>query len=96
MRRLKGIAALTYGIGLLCVPQSASAQTSRFSYSQLMLAGGFSAPTGVDGNGNVFVAGTLNNAVKEIPIGCASNSGIFRDNFFTSRNESATKKEVRA
>ena len=40
------------------------------------LGGGFSSPAGVavDGSGNVFVADTVNNAVKEIPFNCLSSS----------------------
>jgi hypothetical protein len=42
------------------------------------LGGGFSIPYSValDGNGDVFVADTRNNAVKEIPAGCASSSCV--------------------
>ena len=51
---------------------SAMAQTAHFSGAQITLGGGFSAPRGVavDGSGNVYVADSANNAVKEIPAGC--------------------------
>ena len=43
-----------------------------------MLGGGFSTPqeVAVDGSGNVFVADWGNNAVKEMPPGCASSSCV--------------------
>jgi streptogramin lyase len=65
---------LILALGLIGFPQLAAAQTARFSYAQLTLGGGFSGPNGVavDANGNVFVADTINNGVKEIPAGCAS------------------------
>jgi streptogramin lyase len=42
------------------------------------LGGGFSSPLGgaVDASGNVYVADYGNNAVKEIPVGCASASCV--------------------
>jgi CSLREA domain-containing protein len=43
-----------------------------------VLGGGFNSPYGVavDGGGNVYVADQSNNAVKEIPSGCASSSCV--------------------
>jgi sugar lactone lactonase YvrE len=51
---------------------SAIAQSARFNYAQLISNNGFSAPTGVaaDANGNLYVADTGNNAVKEVAPGC--------------------------
>ena len=51
------------------------AQTAHFSYAQIALGGGFLAPSGVavDGSGNLYVAEYDNNAVKEMPAGCASS-----------------------
>ena len=62
----------------LALPAGARAQTAQFSYAQVLLAGGFSNPSGVavDASGNVFVADTSNNAVKEIPVGCAASSCV--------------------
>jgi streptogramin lyase len=42
------------------------------------LGGGFTYPEGVavDGTGNVYIADTENNAVKEMPPGCASSSCV--------------------
>jgi hypothetical protein len=53
-------------------------QVSFLPGSQSTLGSGFSYPFGVavDGSGNVFVADTYNNAVKEIPPGCLSFSCI--------------------
>ena len=47
---------------------SAEAQTAHFSWAITTLGSNFSNPSGVavDANGNVFVADTNNNAVKEI------------------------------
>ncbi len=47
-------------------------QTAHFSYAQLALSNGLSAPSGIvaDARGNVYVADTGNNAVKEIAPGC--------------------------
>ena len=44
--------------------------------TQSTLGGGFNIPEGlaVDGSGNVYVAERSNNAVKEMPAGCASSS----------------------
>ena len=53
---------------LLALLANAGAQTAHFSYAQTALRISITSPSGlaVDGNGNVFVADTLNNAVKEI------------------------------
>ncbi|QEE26922.1 hypothetical protein FTW19_02220 [Terriglobus albidus] len=50
-------------------PAQARAQTASFSNAIQSLGSGFNSPEGVavDGNGNVFVADTANNAVKKIP-----------------------------
>jgi streptogramin lyase len=47
---------------------SAEAQTAHFSGAVISLGSGFNLPSGVamDGSGNVFVADSINNAVKEI------------------------------
>jgi secreted PhoX family phosphatase len=47
---------------------SAEAQTAHFSWAVSTLGNGFSFPNGValDGSGNVFVADTDNNTVKEV------------------------------
>jgi streptogramin lyase len=64
--------ALIYGVGsgpqLSFGPPAAPAT----------LGGGFSTPEGVtvDGSGNVYLADTANNAVKEIPSGCATASCV--------------------
>jgi hypothetical protein len=65
LRRLAGVAAL---ITLFFAGISLSAQTVHFSGAIRTLGSGFNAPTGVavDGSGNVFVADTNNNAVKEM------------------------------
>jgi streptogramin lyase len=54
------------------------AQTASFSYAIAVLGGGFNYPSGVavDGGGNVYVADWDNNAVKEMPAGCASASCV--------------------
>jgi DNA-binding beta-propeller fold protein YncE len=65
----------------------AFAQTASFSYAIAVLGGGFSKPYGVavDGSGNVYVADFFNNAVKEMPAGCASSSCVttLGSGFFT-------------
>ena len=63
---------------LLAFPVHAGAQTAHFSYAQVTLAGSFSNPNGVavDNSGNVFIADTSNNAVKEIPSGCTASTCI--------------------
>ena len=52
----------------------AFAQTASFSYAIAVLGGGFNLPTGVavDGSGNVYLADSDKNAVKEMPAGCDS------------------------
>ena len=59
---------------LLLLAASAGAQTAHFSYAKFPLGAGLLNPSGVavDGSGNVYVADTDNNAVKEIPAGCVS------------------------
>jgi sugar lactone lactonase YvrE len=54
------------------------AQTAYFAGAVTTLGGGFSGPEGVavDGSGNVYVADFGNNAVKEMPLGCASSSCV--------------------
>src|ERR1700676_5406767 len=66
---------LLLGTGLT---MSAGAQAAHFSYAQVTVGGGFNNPAGVavDGNGNVFLADTGNNAVKEIPSGCVTSSCV--------------------
>jgi len=56
----------------------AHAQTAHFSYAQMILGGGFSAPSGiaVDGNGDVFVVDPGSNSVKEVPAGCLRASCV--------------------
>jgi sugar lactone lactonase YvrE len=57
------VAALLSGMGKIAL-----AQTAYFSGAQTTLGTGFSYPAAVavDGNGNVYVADTLNNAVEEV------------------------------
>src|ERR1035437_7820843 len=47
-------------------------QAAHFNYAQLTSNNGFSAPAGVgvDASGNIYVADTGNNAVKEVAPGC--------------------------
>lgn len=66
---------------LLLSPLSLSplhAQTAYFSGAVSSLGGGFGLPRGVavDGRGNVYVADEVDQAVKEIPPGCASSSCV--------------------
>jgi large repetitive protein len=60
--------SLVLTIWMLALPVNAGAQTAHFSYAPVTLGSGFYQPLGVtvDNNGNVFVADTFNNAVKEI------------------------------
>lgn len=55
-----------------------SAQTAHFSGTIKTLGGGFNSPAGitVDGKGDVFVADSANNQVKEIPAGCITASCV--------------------
>src|ERR1017187_8610346 len=60
---------------LLVIPAlsvDGAAQTVHFNYAQLTSNNGFSAPigVGVDASGNLYVADTGNNAVKEVAPGC--------------------------
>src|ERR1019366_4915223 len=57
---------------LLAWPGKAGAQAAHFNYAQLASSNGFSAPAGVgvDASGNLYVADTGNNAVKEVAPGC--------------------------
>jgi sugar lactone lactonase YvrE len=57
---------------------SLEAQTAYFSGAVTSLGGGFKGPSGValDASGNLYVADSLNNAVYEIPPGCASASCV--------------------
>ena len=61
---------LTIGVGIC----PASVVTAHFSGAQIALGGGFSQPRGVavDSSGNVYVADSAHNQVKEIPAGCFS------------------------
>ena len=54
------------------------AQTAYFAGAVTTLGGGFAGPNGVavDASGNVYVADTGNNAVEQIPVGCASSSCV--------------------
>jgi len=63
--------AYVHGIG-------SGPQLSFLPGSQSTVGGGFSSPgsLAVDGNGNVYVADTLNNALKEIPPGCLTASCV--------------------
>ncbi len=67
--------AIVLGVVFCC---AASAQTAHFSGAQITLGGGFSAPRGVavDTSGNVYVADSGNNEVKEIPAGCLTASCV--------------------
>jgi hypothetical protein len=68
-KRSKLVALCAALVVLLCGAGSiASAQTAYFSGAQTTLGGGFSLPAGVavDSSGNVYVADTNDNAVKEI------------------------------
>ncbi|MGD0730163.1 MAG: NHL repeat-containing protein, partial [Terracidiphilus sp.] len=60
---------------ILAVPAlsvNVAAQVAQFNFAQLTLNNGFSAPAGVgvDASGNIYVADTGNNAVKEVAPGC--------------------------
>ncbi len=72
------IVAMVLTLLLLSVPVRAGAQTAHFSYAQVALGGGFNDPgaVAVDGSGDVFVADSGNNAVKEIPPGCVTSSCV--------------------
>jgi large repetitive protein len=63
---------------LALTPVAAQAQAAQFSYAIAQLGGGFNSPSGVavDGSGNIYVADSNNNAVKEIPAGCTSSSCV--------------------
>jgi streptogramin lyase len=69
------LGALLLGGLAQCPLQS---QTAYFGGAVTTLGGGFFAPWGVavDGSGNVYVADSDNNAVKEMPAGCASSSCV--------------------
>jgi hypothetical protein len=72
---LGAIAPLALSLGMIA---GAQAPTVHYSPSILTLGGGFSSPSGVaaDSSGSVYVAETGNNAVKEVPVGCASASCV--------------------
>jgi sugar lactone lactonase YvrE len=74
--RRYGLLLVTILLGLCAV--GARAQTASFSYAIAALGGGFGIAEGVavDRSGNVYVADTSNNAVKEMPAGCASSSCV--------------------
>ena len=63
---------------LILAPAMARAQAAQFSYAVANWGGGFNLPFGValDSSGNVYVADANNNAVKEIPAGCASSACV--------------------
>ena len=69
---------LLLALASLMLPAAARAQTASFNYPITTLGGGFNSPEGVavDGRGNVYVADTGNNTVKEMPAGCASSSCV--------------------
>ncbi len=74
---------VTLGIGLVLLVicagmRTASAQTAQFSYAITTLGGGIGSPEGValDKSGNIYVTDDADNAVKEIPLGCASSSCV--------------------
>lgn len=56
----------------------ACAQTAAFFGERITLDGGFSSPEGVavDVSGNVYIADTNGNAVKEVPVGCTGLSCV--------------------
>ncbi len=70
-------ASLTIALGFVFC-SVASGQTAHFSGAQITLGGGFNAPRGVavDTSGNVYVADSGNNEVKEIPAGCLTASCV--------------------
>ena len=63
--------AYVYGAGI-------GPQVAFLPVNESALGGGFFIPDGlaVDGSGNVYVADENHNAVKEIPLGCASDSCV--------------------
>jgi large repetitive protein len=72
------ILATVYVYGTGSGPQIAFVPPSGGSIPKSTLGGGFNQPFGVavDGSGNVYVANTNNNAVTEMPSGCASASCV--------------------
>jgi len=74
--KLGAVCLLLAMLAVVCLPQTAQAQTA--AYSGQPLGGGFYIPYGVavDGSGNVYVADTDNSLVKEMPAGCASSSCV--------------------
>jgi sugar lactone lactonase YvrE len=72
------VSLLVLALASLMLSTAAQAQTASFSYAIAALGGGFNNPSGVavDGSGNVYVADSGYNAVKEMPAGCASSSCV--------------------
>ena len=64
-------------LALVCLPASAQTPTAHAG-GVSTLGGGFNQPQGVavDSSGNVYVADTQNNAVKQIPPGCTASSCV--------------------
>jgi len=73
--RLAGLAALA---APLLAGTPLAAQTAHFSGAITTLGSGFNTPSAVavDSSGNVFVADSGNNAVKEMPAGCATSNCV--------------------
>ena len=70
--------AVIYAMAVLLLPAAVGAQTAVYSGLTITLGGGFHQPDGVavDANGNVYVADYQNDAIKEMPAGCASSACV--------------------